>query len=226
MGQQLVPQLLRRGHQVQALVRHGSQGKLPAGCVAIVGNALERQTYAHCVRPADTFVHLIGLSHPNLSKAEQFRGVDLVSVREAVAAAVQAGVEHFVYVSVAQPAPVMKAYQQVRAQCEQMIRNSGLNSTIVRPWYVLGPGHRWPYLLVPIYRLFELIPTTREAAQRLGLVTLPQMVSVLLRAIENPVIGVRVLGVPEIRESDFRVSSPAPIASWPSWLSRLPTACS
>jgi hypothetical protein len=30
-----------------------------------------------------------------------------------------------------------------------MIGQSGLNTTILRPWYVLGPGHYWPYLLKP-----------------------------------------------------------------------------
>ena len=39
-----------------------------------------------------------------------------------------------------------------------------------RPWYVLGPGHRWPYLLLPIYKFAELIPKTRKGALRLGLV--------------------------------------------------------
>ena len=61
-----------------------------------------------------------------------------------------AGVQHFVYISVAHPAPMMKAYIEVRSQCEAMIRQSGMNATILRPWYVLGPGHRWPYLLLPI----------------------------------------------------------------------------
>jgi uncharacterized protein YbjT (DUF2867 family) len=30
---------------------------------------------------------------------------------------------------------------EARTRCEEMIRESGLNATILRPWYVLGPGH-------------------------------------------------------------------------------------
>ena len=52
--------------------------------------------------------------------------------------------------------PMMKAYIQVRSECEAMIRESGMNATILRPWYVLGPGHRWPYLLLPVYKIMEL----------------------------------------------------------------------
>jgi len=87
----------------------------------------------------------------------------------------------------------------VRAEVEQMIRQSGLNATILRPWYVLGPGRRWPLLLKPMYWLMEQIPATRESAQRLGLVTREQMVGALVRSVENPAQGIRILGVPEIR---------------------------
>ena len=201
MGRRLITELLRRGHRVRALVRPGSEGKLPAGCAAVVGNALEKESYAGQVRPADTFVQLVGVAHPNPAKAAEFRAVDLGSARAAISAAAEAGIEHFVYVSVAQPAPVMKFYIQVRAECEEMIRASGLNATILRPWYVLGPGRRWPYVLMPMYWLFELLPGTRETAQRLGVVTIKQMVAALAGAVENPARCVRILGVPEIRQA-------------------------
>ncbi len=201
MGRRLIAELLRRGHAVRALVRPGSEGKLPRGCAAVAGNALEKESYAGQVRPADTFVQLVGVSHPNPAKADEFRAVDLGSARAAISAAVEAGIEHFVYVSVAQPAPVMKSYVQVRAECEQMVCSSGLNATILRPWYVLGPGRRWPYVLLPMYWLFELLPPTRETARRLGLVTIEQMVCAMADAVENPCQGIRILSVPEIRRA-------------------------
>jgi uncharacterized protein YbjT (DUF2867 family) len=147
----------------------------------------------------------VGVAHPSPAKAAEFRSVDLVAGREAVAAAVFGGIQHFVYVSVAQPAPMMKAYQEVRAECEAAIRSSGLHATILRPWYVLGPGHRWPYLLIPAYWLFENLPSTRAGARRLGLVTLEQMLRALTNAIASPAPNVRVLGVPEIRQDSLPV---------------------
>ena len=106
---------------------------------------------------------------------------------------------HFVYVSVAQPAPVMRDYIAARAEAELAIRASGMDATILRPWYVLGPGRRWPLALIPIYKILELLPSTRAGAQRLGLVTDAQMNLALVRAVENPTQGVRVVEVPEIR---------------------------
>jgi uncharacterized protein YbjT (DUF2867 family) len=171
VGRRLITALSNRGHQMRALVREGSQSKLSAGCEPVIGNALDETSYASRIAPADTFVQLVGVSHPSPAKAKEFREVDLVAARSSVHAAVKAEIQHFVYVSVAHPAPVMKAYVAVRQECEALIRESGLHATILRPWYVLGPGHRWPYLLIPAYWLLRQIPSTREGARRLGLVT-------------------------------------------------------
>jgi len=161
IGRRLIPELLAHGHEVRALVRAGAERRLPSGASAILGDALQHASYAAQVRPADTFVHLVGVSHPGPAKAALFRSVDVASVREAVTAATGAGVRHFVYVSVAQPAPVMREYQQARAESEGLIRQSGLNATILRPWYVLGPGHRWPIVLLPLYWVFGRLPASR-----------------------------------------------------------------
>lgn len=199
VGRPLIAQLIERGHEVHALVRTGSERKLPAGCRAISGDALDGKSYAGKIAPADTFIQLVGVAHPSPAKAAEFRNIDLASGRSAVEAAKTAGVQHFVYVSVAHPAPVMKSYIEVRTQCEATIGQSGMNATTLRPWYVLGPGHRWPYLLIPIYKLMELVPSTREGATRLGLVTLEQMVRALVEAVETPAKGVRIVEVPQIR---------------------------
>ena len=206
MGSRLIPRLLDRGHKVSALVRAESKGKVPQGCDVVTGNPLDAVSYKDRVQPATTFVQLVGVAHPSPAKTAEFRTIDLVAGREAVRAAVSAGVQHFVYVSVAQPAPMMKAYLEVRAECESLIRSSGLKATILRPWYVLGPGHRWPYALLPAYWLLERLPLTREGARRLGLVTLEQMLGALVHAVESPAHGVQVMDVPAIRERESRAT--------------------
>lgn len=151
----------------------------------------------------DTVVHLIGTPHPSPSKAAEFQRVDLASIRACAPAAARAGIKHFVYVSVAQPAPVMKAYLAVRAEGERILLTTGMTTTVLRPWYVLGPGHRWPILLLPFYAVAEIFPSTRENARRLGLVSLDKMIHALVTAVEQPPTpGTRrVLQVPDIRSS-------------------------
>ncbi|MFN8059012.1 MAG: NAD(P)H-binding protein [Vicinamibacterales bacterium] len=206
LGRRLSAALVARGDEVLGLVRPGSAGRLAPGVKPIEGDALSASSFAGNVPAGSTFVQLVGVPHPSPAKAEQFRTVDLASVRAAVDAATVAGVAHFVYVSVAQPAPIMRAYQAVRAEGERRIRESGLRATILRPWYVLGPGHRWPLALVPIYWLLEKWPATREGARRLGLVTLDEMVAALAEAVAHPPDAVRVVSVEGIRSA--RVERP------------------
>jgi uncharacterized protein YbjT (DUF2867 family) len=200
IGSRLIPLLRKRDYQIKALVRDGSQKKLPTGAIGVVGDALKTDSYTKQVRGVDTFVHLIGVPHPSPAKAKQFREIDLVSIKVALKAAGDAGVRHFVYLSVAHPAPVMKEFIAVRSAGEQMIRESGISATFVRPWYVLGPGHLWPYAILPVYWILERLPKTKESAERLGLVTIDQMLSALVWSIENPPSGVQIVDVPRIRE--------------------------
>lgn len=205
LGRPLARVLVERGHQVHGLVRRGSEGRLSPGVTAVPGDALDGASFGHAVAPADTFVQLVGVPHPRPAKAAQFLSVDLASMRESVAAAQAAGVRHFVYVSVAQQVPAMRAYQAARAEGERLLRRSGLDATILRPWYVLGPGHRWPYVLLPLYWICERLPRTRETARRAGLVTLAQMTAALVHAVEHPADGVRIVEVPEIRRARLEV---------------------
>jgi len=207
LGRRVIPQLLARGHSVRALARKESLARVPLGVEPVLGNALDASTFAQKIAPAETFLQLVGVAHPSPAKASLFRSVDLASARASAEAAAAAGIAHFVYVSVAHPSPVMRAYWQARVEAEAILAEKALNVTVLRPWYVLGPGHRWPYALLPFYAVLERLPPTREAARRLGLVTLPQMVRALIFAVENPVEGTRILDVPRIRATRI---DPAP----------------
>ena len=180
------------------MARPGSETRVPAGCEVVSGDPFDRTTFTHAIDRGDTFVQLVGVPHPSPAKARQFVEIDLRSAVESIAAARDAGVAHFVYVSVAQPAPVMRAYQAARAEAERELLGSGLVHTVLRPWYVLGPGHRWPYALLPAYWVLAQLPRTRSAALRLGLVTIDQMVGALVATVAHFAAS-RVVEVPDIR---------------------------
>ncbi|MEY2577043.1 MAG: hypothetical protein QOF80_2530 [Verrucomicrobiota bacterium] len=200
IGCRLIPLLTKRGHTVKAVVRAGSEKKLPADVLAVIADSLAENSYTESIRGCDTFIHLIGVPHPSPAKAAQFCAIDLPSVKVAVKAAGDVGVRHFIYLSVAQPAPMMQAFIAVRAEGETLIRATGMKATFVRPWYVLGPGHRWAYALLPFYKIAELLPGTRESANRLGLINISQMLNALVWSVENLPDDVRILDVPKIRE--------------------------
>ena len=73
--------------------------------------------------------------------------------------------------------------------------------------------------LIPGYWIAERIPSTRESARRLGLVTLRQMVAALAAAVESPqagVSGVRIVEVPEIRWAGQARAATQPVTAYRS----------
>jgi uncharacterized protein YbjT (DUF2867 family) len=199
LGSRLIPRLIERGHTVAAVVRPGSHATPAPGCCVVQADPLDAASLTPHVHAGDTVVQLVGVPKPAPWKGPQFRAVDLVAGRASIDAAKAAGVEHFIYVSVAHPAPIMKDYIAVRRECEDRLDTAGLRATILRPWYILGPGHWWPVVLQPVYRLMEMIPSTHDAARRLGLVTIHDMLTALVWSIEHPLESIRVIEVPEIR---------------------------
>ncbi|HRI62436.1 MAG TPA: SDR family oxidoreductase [Saprospiraceae bacterium] len=204
IGKRLIPMLLKKNCRVVALVRRGSEGKVSAGCEVVTADPFEANSFAAAIPAGCTFVQLLGVPRPSPRKRDQFYAIDLKSVQASAVAAQQASARHFVYVSVSQtPTSIMRDYQQVRATGEAAIRATGIPHTFIRPWYVLGPGHWWPILLWPLYKVLEIMPATREKALDLGLVTLSQMLGALVSAVENPPAGERVWNVPDIRRGQW-----------------------
>jgi uncharacterized protein YbjT (DUF2867 family) len=202
MGTRLIKRLVEREHHVIALVRKGSEQKVPAGAEVIVGNPFDAKTFQQRIPAGSVFVQLLGVAHPSPKKAKQFRDIDLKSVKASVDAAADAGVDHFVYVSVAmEPVKFMQAYQEVRKEAEEYCLNKKLNCTFIRPWYVLGPGHWWPVLLLPVYGLAKLVPSWRKKARATGLVTIKQMLGSLVHAAEDESSPVRILEIKDIRKT-------------------------
>jgi uncharacterized protein YbjT (DUF2867 family) len=201
LGSRLIRQLVQRGHKVIALVRKGSEKKIPEGAEVVVANPFDAGSFKNSIPPEAVFVQLLGVPHPSPKKGAQFREIDLRSVKASADAAAEAGVAQFVYVSVAMTgSQLMKAYQDVRSEGEAYCRAKKLNCTFLRPWYVLGPGHWWPLLLLPLYALATLVPSWRQKANALALVTIRQMLHSLVKAVEQEPAPLRIVEISEIRK--------------------------
>ena len=209
LGRAAVPELLRRGHRVTLLVRPGSERRAPSGAELLPGDPLDPASYRHA--PEDTLLLLVGTPRPAPWKGRLFESVDYAAGAAAAAALALRPARHVIYLSVAHPAPVMRAYWRVRERVERLLAATGVPATFLRPWYVLGPGHRWAALLVPFYRLGERVPASRETARRLGLVRLPEMTAALARVVgEPPARGVRILEPEDLRAAGSNLALPEP----------------
>ncbi len=98
-----------------------------------------------------------------------------------------------------EPSFIMKDFQMARKKAEDYILEKKLPYVFIRPWYVLGPGHRWPGMLLPIYKILEWIPATRLKAKAFSLITLDQMIKALHHAIEIPENESKIIEIEEIK---------------------------
>jgi len=202
MGSRLIKMLLAKGYKVKALVRKGSENKLPEGCAYVIANPFDAESFVKEIPAGATFIQLLGVAHPSPKKKEQFKTIDLASAKASACAAQKAGVKHFIYISVAQtPTNIMKDYQQCRAEGEACIRATQIPATFIRPWYVVGPGHYWPLLFSPFFKILEWIPSTSQKAKALRLVSLRQMLNTLVHAVKNaPKENVNIIEIESIRK--------------------------
>lgn len=201
IGTRLIKKLIDSGNEVIALVRSGSESKVPAGAKIVLGDPFNALSFQTSIPANAVFVQLLGVSHPSPKKKKLFRTIDLVSVKASADAASHANVSHFIYVSVAMsPSKIMKDYQDVRSEGEAYCISKNLNCSFIRPWYVLGPGHRWPVLLLPFYGLAELVPSWRQSARAKGLVTIKQMLRTLVNLVESDPQKLRCIEIQQIRK--------------------------
>lgn len=200
IGSRLIPLLFNSGFEVTALVRKGSEQKPDKRSRVVIGDALDSGSYRHFVEEGSTFIHLVGVAHPEPGKEKEFQEIDKVSIEEAVKAAKSAGVSQFIYLSVAEPAPVMKQFIEVRKYGERLLTDSALNAVFIKPWYVLGPGHYWPYMLLPLYWLIMIIPPISKTARRLYPVKLKNVLNAIISSVKNPVKGIKSISTKELRE--------------------------
>ena len=205
MGTRLIKLLAKKKYRVIALVRKGSEQKVPPGAEVIAANPFDAKTFQQYIPPGSVFVQLLGVAHPSPKKSNLFKEIDLKSVKASADAAAVANIDHFIYVSVAMAdVKFMQAYQQVRKEGEEYCLSKGFNCTFIRPWYVLGPGHWWPVLLLPVYGLAELIPSLRRKARATGLVTIRQMLRSLVNTVEEAPLQMQILEIKDIRRSYFK----------------------
>jgi NADH dehydrogenase len=107
----------------------------------VTADLLDVQAYAECLKGCDTVLHMAAATG-KAGRDEHFR-VNSRGTQALVEASKKAGVRKFLYVStiaVMYPDKSRYYYAQSKEQGEQIVKNSGLDYTIIRPTIVIGQG--------------------------------------------------------------------------------------
>jgi NAD(P)H-binding len=198
LGRPLIERLLKRGHEVRALVRAGSERRLPVGCQVIEGNALSPQLLRWADR-ASRGIYSAGRSRTS----EPGKGRTVLAGRSNRGAECsQSGnTERSAAFRLSKRGVPRPGYESLHRSARR-VRGSNLrrwfecydSSPVVRA----GAGTSLAILAGSRILADGRLPATRDAALRLGLVTLQQMVNALVTSVEDDRRGIKIMGVPEI----------------------------
>ncbi|HTU96137.1 MAG TPA: NAD(P)-dependent oxidoreductase [Solirubrobacteraceae bacterium] len=152
VGQAVCAQLLTRGHEVTALVRR--PGSEPPGTTAAQGDLTHADPVSRALEAAapDCVIHLAAeiATQRDLAKIEEVN----VHATSRLIGACESGTEaRFIFMSTvvtgdaggamlneSSALPVQTAYGRSKQRGEELVRESGLASVILRPSHIYGPG--------------------------------------------------------------------------------------
>jgi len=137
VGSRLIALATAAGHEVRALTRREQAVREHIQWVAgDLGNAA---ALAQLCEGADAVIHVAGVV--NAPDRAGFAAGNIHGTRNMLAAAEGAGVQRFVHVSsLAAREPGMSDYGWSKAEAEQLVEHSLLDTSIVRPPAIYGPG--------------------------------------------------------------------------------------
>lgn len=136
VGSAVLDAALEQGHAVRALTRREQRPR--DGVTWFTGTLEDAAALGELCAGADAVIHIAGLT--NTPDPAEFEGANVTGTQLMIAAAKQARVQRFVFVSsLAAREPKLSAYGASKARAETLIEASALDWTIVRPPGVYGP---------------------------------------------------------------------------------------
>lgn len=137
VGSRLIDLAVEAGHQVRALTRRDQPAR--DGVTWIHGDLDAMAALTELCTGADAVIHVAGVV--NAPDREGFAHGNITGTANMLAASKAAGVRRYVHVSsLASREPALSAYGWSKAEADTLVRDSGLDWTIVRPPAIYGPG--------------------------------------------------------------------------------------
>lgn len=140
VGGYVLEELQQRGHEVVALVRPGSEEKLPDRFTGerVTGDIFDFKMPAGC----DAVIHVIGILREFKSKGITFERLQFQAAKEVADRSLAAGIERFILQSANGVRPDGTKYQYTKYLAEEYIKSKRFHWTIFRPSTVFGdPDH-------------------------------------------------------------------------------------
>lgn len=198
VGRHIVEQLAAEGHQVTSLSRTAS------GSGQVRGDVTSGAGLAEAIQGMDAVIHLVGIIREQGGRT--FTDVHVQGTRSVLNAMNKAGVSRLIHMSALGAATeAASTYHQTKAQAEQLVEQSGLDWTILRPSLIFGIGDEFfGNVLRDLVRLPPVIPVVGTGAYPFRPVAIEDVSTAFSRALELPETSGRSLDLVGPREYTLR----------------------
>ncbi len=201
IGSAVVAALARDGRTVRAAVRRPHLS-FPGGVEVVQHPDLaEAFDWQPLLQGVGQVVHLAGIAHTSGADAAAYDRVNRLATARLAAAATQAHVEHFVFVSSIRaqcgpaadhaltehdpPAPT-EIYGRSKLAAEEAVRASGVPFTILRPVLLYGPGVKGNLALLARAAATPLPLPVKDFGNRRSLLGIDNFISALTFVLATP----------------------------------------
>ncbi|PAW75380.1 MAG: hypothetical protein B9S32_18030 [Verrucomicrobia bacterium Tous-C9LFEB] len=191
VGTEMVRQFVAAGHRVRVLARHPDRAQATCpGCEVVAGDVLDPASLVTAMQGVNAVVHLVGIIHE--SPSVSFEQAHVEATANVLAAACVAGVPRFVHMSALGTQPdAVSRYHQTKWAAEELVRQSSLDWTILRPSIIYGPGDKSLNFLAAFLRPpldfwnFYTLPNLGGGTARVQPISVKEVAQAFVRALSN-----------------------------------------
>jgi uncharacterized protein YbjT (DUF2867 family) len=191
IGRHLVSRLVAQGERPRCLVRNIKRASsiLPAGTLAFVqGDTTSPASLGTAVQGVDTIVHTAFITADlKQSAGNRYQETNVQGTANLVEAAKKAGVKRIIVISGLGTKPDKPgSYMQGRYLAEKMVKESGLDWTIIQPSVLFGKDAPFIKGLTDLIRTAPVVPLIGGGKVMFQPIYVEDVVTVIIKVLQEP----------------------------------------
>jgi NADH dehydrogenase len=186
VGAHLVKVLRKKGHELRLLV-HERSSSAAGGIEQIEGDVTALETFELAARGCDAVINLVGIIREFPSRGTTFERLHVQATANMLEATRKAGIRRYLQMSALGTRPdAVSRYHTTKFRAEDLVRSSGLDSTILRPSLIYGPKDAFINMLAGQLRLAPIMPVIGSGMYRLQPIHADDVARCFALALEMP----------------------------------------
>jgi uncharacterized protein YbjT (DUF2867 family) len=182
VGRHLIARLHQQGEQVRALAR--SPQDVP-GAEPVQADITDTAAIGEAARGCQAVIHLVGILRER--RGAGFRRVHVEGTRSAIEACREAEVPRLLHMSALGTRPNARSrYHGTKWRAEELVRESGLQTTIFRPSVIFGDGGSFLPQIRSLVRRAPIVPIPGGGMSLIQPIWVEDVVSCFMGALGRP----------------------------------------